>query len=317
MGNLRDDVKFRIPEDKQREIAARHNTNMQNTTQNKRNLRNQTAPHRQKYSEDGKLKRIIAIVLASATLVGGAIALKNYNDYKKDIKELNTTDIEVQIEEEARKQGIMEELEFDGQNFNSTIKCDRPELYKVLSNTDLDEILNRYFENPTDEAKANILKQLEGREEEFAKFNMDLIEASFADSKGVSIDDISMRAVFNHYTEKEGQEIIEGKSSYQGHTLSVQGIDLRTSEDITRLISDARFNELAPNSSYFDKDKTQNERGIDIYKNIKQVLVEHDFSIKNGKVVLEGKDGKTYEYSKDILGNAKMSEIKQQEVERE
>lgn len=312
-------IKYVIPADKQREIAAHYsnqnNPNYRETNSRKRNVRNQVTPNKQKYKGNDKLKKILAIGL-STLAVSGAIGASIISDY--NLKELTSRDIQSEILNDAIEQINLSNLNFDGQNFNPSLKCSRPEMYKVLSNSDLDEKINIYLANPTAENKEHLIHDLEGREEEFAKFNMDLIAASLADSQGTTIDDISIKAVFNYDNVQHGDNIMKGTDAYIGHTLTIDYLEGYTErgktnfkeipEDIFNLISDAKFNYLAPDSSYFNNNSNIIERGLETYIQLKQVLAEHDFTIKNGKLLLQ-KDGKIYNYYKNLSGNAKFKEV--------
>ncbi len=233
-----------------------------------------------------KHKKSIATGLLAATLLSGTAIGVNVYEAKRA---------------EKLSRNIEQEISFDGQ-------CDRPELYKVLHNTDLDEILNEYYADPTDENKQKLMNDLQGREEELAKFNVDLLLASLADSANVSINDVQIKALYKFYNEINYNEIINGKKPYRGNTLTINNsksicegyVDLpghvdnylEIPEKLYKLITDAKFNLLTPDSSYFamnkypvdENENSKLERSICINKDIKYLIIDNNLAIKDGKV---------------------------------
>ena len=283
-----------------------NNPNRQNNIYDphRRNVRNKPpVPSQKKYK--GTMIKKIAGILAGIAILGGGIKIgsniyENYvnEQYSRDLQ----SEIEVAVKEEIKNNIDRLNITFDGNNFNVACGCDRKELYNVLASTDLDELLNTYLSNPTDIEKEKLLSELEGREEDIAKFNMDLIEASFADSENTSINNIDIKAIFKHYNAENGDRIVNGEDIYMGHTLyihttkaNVEARAGRTSDftqipsDIFQLISDTRFQLKAPNSSYFEnpiKDTKRSALDISIqtYKKIKKIINDRNFAIKDGKV---------------------------------
>lgn len=266
----------------------------------RRDVRNKPpVPSQKKYK--GTMIKKIAGILAGIAILGGGIKIgsniyENYvnEQYSRDLQ----SEIEVAVKEEVKNNIDRLNITFDGNNFNVVCGCDRKELYNVLTSTDLDELLNTYLSNPTDIEKEKLLSELEGREEDIAKFNMDLIEASFADSEGVSKDKIHIKAIFKHYNDLDGERIMNGKAPYIGHTLSISnskynlnaqsGISrnfIEIPSDMFKLISSTKFQLVAPNSSYFEgNNNSRIERAIETYKKIKKIINDKNFAIKDGQV---------------------------------
>lgn len=258
-----------------------------------------------------KIRKNAAIITAGfvvAGAVGGTVAHINHMNeiYSRDLQ----SEIETMAKEELRdnlKENLDEiDFTFDGNKFNIAYDCSRPELYNVLKNTDLDELLNAYLENPTRSQKEKLVSQLEGREEELAKFNVDLIKASFADSKNISKDNINIDFEFVHYDSEEKEKIMNGKIPSKGYTLTISDSTYNKAEAINKydvakaekiynfdkidantcsLISNAILQVEAPNF-FINKGITKIENTIETYKSIKKIINDKNFTIKDEKVLI-------------------------------
>lgn len=256
---------------------------------------------------------ILATLLATGSI---ALASNTYNNH------YNSRDIQNEIREATlAKLESPFETEWNGESFSIQLPCDRPELYNVLKESNLDEILNDYLKNPTTKAKELLFSQLEGREEELAEFNMNLIRASFADSQHTTMDNIDIDVTFRHNDAEHRNEIANGTKTYIGQSLNINtpkhsaqsylnSFEYNYDEipvDLSTLLTRARLQEEAPNSSYFENDKLSKlERALKTYKEIKKILNDYNLTIEEGKVCLV-KNNKTYSYSKDIFGRTSIN----------
>ena len=269
-------------------------------------------------------KKQIAAGIFAATLLTTGTAIGT-NIHKALYNSEMSRNIEQEIEDRAVDKILenrLANLDFNGQDFNIRIECDRPELYNVLHNTDLDEILNEldtkmerrilkeYLSNPTEESENELFKKLQGREEELAKFNVDIILASLADSTNVPIKEVSIRTIYKYYNEANGDAIMNGNAPYIGNTLKINNskftcegyVDLpkhitnysEIPEHLYKLITDAKFNFLTPDSSYFkmgkypviEDENSKLERSLEIYTDIKELINDGNFAIKDGKACI-------------------------------
>src|SRR5699024_4312858 len=143
------------------------------------------------------------------------------------------------------------------------------------------------------------------REEELTKFNMDLIEASFADSKNISKDEVNIDFEFVHYNSDEKEKIMNGKVLSRGYTLDISDSTYNKAsamkkydvanakiiynfdeidENTYNLISEAIIQVEAPNYP-INKKNTKIENAIETYKSIKKIINDKNFTIKDGKVL--------------------------------
>lgn len=299
-----------------------NNSTPQNTQKNMLIPSNSKTPNINKYIKSpkpckktftgktmNKIRRNAAIIAAGVVVAGvvGTVAYINHMNklYSRDLQ----SEIATMAKEELRDNltNNLDEIDFtfDGNQFNIAYECSRPELYNVLSNTDLDELLNTYFEQPTGKQKEELLSQLEGREDEFAKFNLDLIKASFADSKHISKDNINIDYEFVHYDSIEKEKIINGKIPSRGYTLTISDSTFnkvsaineydvannetiynfnQIDEDKFKLIGDAILQVEFPNYST-NEENSKIENAIETYKGIKKIINDKNFTIKDGKVL--------------------------------
>lgn len=272
--SFKDRIRYDVPPLKQ------SNLNNRETNTKKRNVRNKPSSSNYKldFKDNKKFKNIIrAVSLGLATLtvsagIGAGIAIKNSNQAKN---EFNATDIESQIRNSAMTQISEEDLSFDGQNFTipKEIECDRPELYKVLAGTELDQLLNEYLANPTKSNKENLAVSLHGKENDLAKLNFELVKASLADSLGVSIDDIKITYTDNRLTIDTPHGSLEHWKKNGTHN------DTEISNEYEEL--------LRPIAEAYEKSKLGKmsdlsaEELIESYEELKPKLIKDEISITN------------------------------------
>lgn len=299
------------PQNIQRNMSMSSNARIPNNSQKDKKSIKPPKPCKKIYK--GNMMKKIKTIAITAGIVGGLAGVGIYSiveaynnkQYARDLQ----SEIETMAKEELRdnlKDNLDEiDFTFDGNKFNIAYDCSRPELYNVLKNTDLDELLNTYFENPTSSKKKNLLSQLEGREEELTKFNMDLIEASFADSKNISKDEVNIDFEFVHYNSDEKEKIMNGKVLGRGLTLDISDSTYNKAsamkkydvananiiynfdeidENTYNLISEAIIQVEAPNYP-INKKNTKIENAIETYKSIKKIINDKNFTIKDGKVL--------------------------------
>ena len=298
------------PQNIQKNMSMSSNARIPNNSQKDKNSIKSSKPCKKIYK--GNMMKKIKTIAITAGIVGGlagvGIYVEDYNNkqYARDLQ----SEIETMAKEELRdnlKDNLDEiDFTFDGDKFNIAYDCSRTELYNVLKKTDLDELLNTYFENPTHSQKEKLLSQLEGREEELAKFNMDLIEASFADSKNISKDKVNIDFEFVHYDSYEKEKIINGKIPSRGYTLTISDSTFnkvsaineydvannetiynfnQIDEDKFKLIGDAILQVEFPNYST-NEENSKIENAIETYKGIKKIINDKNFTIKDEKVLV-------------------------------
>lgn len=313
----RNDNEFRksIHYDIPQPVRSNNTRNNQNMNTDKRNIhnrtiKNQSNPYQGKFKENEKLKKRRALAIGLATLaVSAGIGIAVYNNSQNNKNHFNATDIEAQIRDSALNEITMDisedDLVFDGTNFiiSKEAKCDRPELYKVLSNSELDEKLNEYLEKPTSANKEKLSSDLNGKENELAKLNFELLKASLADSMGTTIDNISIT-----YTDKRLLITTPGgEVEYWNYRDKINDTELP--KDYANIISNI--------AKQYEKSKLGNESNldakelIDAYSEIKPLIVEHNLTIANrNRLCLQNiKDGEYYDYSKGLFGSSNIKEL--------
>lgn len=277
--NMRENLRYNIPIENQRALAQKYTQQptpipLNKTNRIRKDMKNHPKTSKKKYK--GNIKAKIFAGLLSLSLVGGAIGI---NQYKEELNEMYSYDLQANTETSS-------------------------ELHNVLENTDLDELLNEYLAAPSKDNKEQLLTKLKGRDSELAKLNLDLIEASLADSLNISKDEVSIKALFKHLDEKNGNDIMKGTGIYRGHTLRITTDRMSNiieayknvtngtynytyiSKDLFDLISNAKFNYIAPESSYYQRSKSSRiERAIETYKDLKEILNEKDFTIYNNRIL--------------------------------
>jgi len=262
----------------------RYDTSQKNN--NKRNVKNYTTHHKAKIdSKNSKklkeLKRRLAIG-AAALITAAGISTAVIHEIGERIEErdkYNSRDIQTEIE-------------------NNGIET-RPELYKVLSNTDLDEKLNKYYAEPNKENKNNVLKNI--NPQELAVYNFEMLKATIADGLGVSKDDIQIK-----YTRDELTIYTpNGNLNYWG----------KNGKENDNEIPSDYANLILRIAKDYQKTKSGNEleSGATIEDNLelKKYITEHTFSLRDGTLVLIDEDGKIRKPSDAILRKIEFTEVKE------
>ena len=136
---------------------------------------------------------------------------------------------------------------------------------------------------------------------------MDLIEASFADSKNISKDKVNIDFEFVHYDSYEKEKIMNGKALSRGLTLDISDSTYNKAsamreydvananiiynfdeidENIYNLISEAIIQVEVPNYYPINEKNTKIENAIETYKSIKKIINDKNFTIKDEKVLV-------------------------------
>lgn len=265
-----------------------------------RNIKTPKVQHNKKW-----IAKSAAIGLAIASFAT-TIGIVKHQQHQYDI-----APIQQQIELKAKEdlQQNIDNYYFDGTNFTVDFKSPYTELYKVLSNTDIDEIMDDYLKNPSKESKEII----EGRIDDLVNFNTDVLKALLADGEKTSIDNVNMTLTVKGET-NEQEEIIRGlraptgwvlRANSQNHYLEAMcGYNSNFTEIPTKLftlISQAKIAQLERNSDvklklqgYYEKDIF--DRAVETYKDIKRITAKgYSLGVHNNRACLE-KDGKYYDY---------------------
>lgn len=253
------------------------------------------------------------LTLALATL-GTTIAVPRIQQHRYE-----TTSVQEQIKAEAQKELIEESEEgnfyFDGSNFATQASTPHTALYKVLENTDIDEIVDEYIKKPTPELKA----QIEDRIDDLVDFNVDTLRALFADGENTSIDNVNISMTLRGDTEYEQEKIMRGQKDSKGWTLRVNtpnsNLESRCGQnsnyneiprDLFTLISQAKIAKLErdPNvklklNGFYEQDIF--DRALQTYKETKTKMTAkgYNLSTHNGTTCLKTTDGKYYNYENE------------------
>lgn len=253
------------------------------------------------------------LTLALATL-GTTIAVPRIQQHRYE-----TTSVQEQIKAEAQKELIEESEEgnfyFDGSNFATQASTPHTALYKVLENTDIDEIVDEYIKKPTPELKA----QIEDRIDDLVDFNVDTLRALFADGENTSIDNVNISMTLRGDTEYEQEKIMRGQKDSKGWTLRVNtpnsNLESRCGQnsnyneiprDLFTLISQAKIAKLErdPNvklklNGFYDQDIF--DRALKTYKETKTKMTAKGYNLSphNGTTCLKTTDGKYYNYENE------------------
>lgn len=190
----------------------------------KRNVNKRTLQNKPRTLKN--LRLFATTLLVGSLLTSGAHFLIKQAENKK-----NATSVQHEFEmtviddfKSKERDELLENLTFDNNDkLQIDIPCRIPEFYKVLKNTDIDELLCEYYKNPTKEAKALLFNQLQGREKEFATMNFNLLKASFADTYNNSSDDCKIIYNFtdNNYNSNNNDELITYEND-MGTVLNIQ-----------------------------------------------------------------------------------------------
>lgn len=260
--------------------SIRYDTSPKNN--NKRKVKNSTTPHKVKANRENseKLKdlrrkfAIIAVTLAAAGI--GTYAMHKTIEKRDDYNSIN---IQTEIE-------------------NNGIET-RPELYKVLSNTDLDEKLNSYYAEPNKENKNELLKNI--NPQELAVYNFEMLKASIADGLGIKKEDITIRPEGNDlrlYTPEQNLTFWGAKGKHNDSQIPFEYGNL-----ISRITKQYQ--------AYIDGEELNTEKNIADNLELKKYITEHTFSLRDGTLVLIDEDGKISEPSDGILRPIKFKEVEE------
>ena len=308
--NFRNSIRYDVT--KANTPTSHQNSNLNRTNPQKKNIKDQPTTKNTKYKRN-ILKSITIGALAAALAIGGiAIGVKSHNDKMNIFTNDKQSQIEASMLEEFKKISV-EDLVFEGNNVSASVDCKEAELHNVLSNTNLDAVLNEYIANPTEQQKEQLLNNLEG----IAQLNFDMIKASFADGLNKTKDDVSITVSF---LRDDDGKILKGNKTYAGHNLKINNLYAfkdsakgtynysNIPKEIFDLVSDVTLQLAAP-EFYNDDQESRLNRLINSYKQIQEITYdEYQFTIKDNKACLV-KDDKYYDYSKSIFGNAKFKDI--------
>lgn len=275
--------------------------NVYNSRNRKRNIKTPRVQHNKKW-----IARGAAMALAIAALAT-PIGINKHKQHQYD-----TAPIQQQIELQAKenlKQSI-DNYSFDGTNFKVSANTQYKELYNVLSNTDIDEVMDEYLKNPSEESKAII----KGRIDDLVNLNTDILKALVADGEKTSIDNVDMSLTVKGYDSNEQEKIIDGQKPHKGWVLRVntpsnylEGACGQASNfteipsDLFTLISHAKIAQLERNpdinlklQDYYKTDIF--DRAVKTYKDIKRITAKgYSLGVQDNRICLE-KDGKYYDY---------------------
>ena len=313
------------PKDPYEVLLNKNKTEVNNNKEEKRTISKSS----EKYTEsklkepNKKIRRIAALLAAGAIFVGGLVAhnAAQKNEYNKecafDLEGSIVSDTYNNLHENEDRPFTYNE---ENKTFIYEQNCTRPNLYKVLSQTDIDEILNSYISD----GSRNLEEVLKERVADINNFNVALLKASLADSLGIDMEDVEIKVGFFGNSNEEKEEIINGNKQYVGHRLTIASPETPSLEAQTKtnikynqtpdnlynydeineilfdIISDIKMAEVAPNARYSNEDILT--RAISNYKNLKCIINEHDLSIKDGKLVIIDAEGKEYNIEKERYG---------------
>lgn len=302
--NIKSEYRCPIPVNKQKEIAAKYNSNLAQQREtniknnpNKKNIKNKPSTRNGKF-----IGRIKALIAAGIVLVGGVTAVATYKAHQANLTEIYSADIETDIKNEALEHAkenlTIDDLISDGQGFNVAVPSNRINEYNLLSNTDVDKELNDYFADPTDEAKSN----LENRKKDIANLNFNLIKASLADSLDCTINDITITytdTVLRIHSPKGYLEYWSDAGKHDDTQISSE--DARTIRRIAEAYMEAKS----------EQSNLSIDEAIEHHANLKHILGEYNYTINDNKLCFQGiADGKLYKHSAGILGHS-FTEIKE------
>lgn len=267
----------------------------------KRNIKTPKVKNNRKWIVKGA-----AMALSIATLAT-IIGIAKNKQHQYDI-----APIQQQIELEAKEnlQQNIDNFSFDGTNFTTSVNTQYKELYKVLSNTDIDEVMDNYLNEPSEESKAQIKERID----DLVNFNTDVLKALIADGEKTSIDNVKMSLTVRGYDSDEQKRIMNGQKPHKGWVLRVNTPDnylegmcgqfsnyTEIPSSLFSLISQAQIAQLERNpdinlqlQDYYEQDIF--DRAVETYKGIKRITAKgYSLGVQDSRICLE-KDGKYYDY---------------------
>lgn len=299
--NIKEEYRYQIPANKQIEIAEKYNSHQKTiTNDNKRSCKNTPATKKGRFS--GKIKALIAagIIIAGTAITGSII----HQVHQEELTKIYSADIQSDIAREtlehAKEHLTIDDLMFNGQGFDVALPSNRINEYSVLQSTNIDEKLNEYFANPTDEAKS----YLKSRKKDIANLNFNLIKASLADSLGCNINEISINftdTALRIHSPKNSLEYWADNGKHNDNQIS--SVDAKVIKSIAEAYEEAKSKQHNLNI----------DKLLEHHANLKHILGEYNYTIEDNKLCLKGiDDSKLYKYSRGILGN-KFIAIKEDE----
>ena len=284
--------------------------------------------------------RGLAIIAATSLFISGigiGVGLDKRNR-REDSKSLETSILlnDIGLEEgEFTSSNLQKLLSLDENgNYVTNIQSSRPEIYRVLQSTDIDELIDNYILNPSREN----LEKLNARGPELAKLPWLLYRAEYADMLRQQGKDVHYEDIHIEYKADVKNEYIHGHSiiisngedeilrAFKPDELD-EDYDMKeyykdfesipNFEDLKKIIINA--NNGLENSSDFDF--TQNtKKYVKRYRDFKKMLTKYHLALKsvpskeNKILCLEGiEDGKFY----SIKDQKEISELNEHLVEHD
>ena len=171
----------------------------------------------------------LKVFATAAILTGLAAGGFAYSNLKQNEKNATSAQLEYEIAaiedmKSKKTEELLEALTLNNGKMQIDMPYRIPEFYNVLKNTDIDELLCEYYKNPTKEAKELLLNQLQGREQEFAEMNFNLLKASFADTYNNSLENYRITYNFtdNNYNSNINNDELITRENDRGTVLKIQ-----------------------------------------------------------------------------------------------